>query len=164
MKQISQDPGLSSSNPKVWVYYLLDPDTKTILYIGRSFHPKKRKLVFERRNGRATEFGLFQRHANLESASKAEVKAIAKHWPPYNKHLVSSLGNTGNAGEFHHSAETRRQMRNSHLGQKHRTETKEKIRTAALGNKARLGKLHTEATKKKIRESLLARRDHAHQV
>lgn len=78
-----------------FVYYLLDPETKDLLYIGRSNRPLHRLYSFIKKKGRKAELGLCQRYSDFIEASKAELRAINRHWPPYNKQLISSLGNLG---------------------------------------------------------------------
>lgn len=78
-----------------FVYYLLDAAVGELLYIGRSHSPESRRQVFERRIGRPVVFGLFQRFSDFDKACRAELLAISKHWPPYNKYLTSSRGGRG---------------------------------------------------------------------
>ena len=79
-----------------YVYYILNEDD--LVYVGRSSTPKKRLNAFKRKTGlNKASLGIPQRFKTLEEACQAELKAIAKHWPPYNKILTSSPGAHGPA-------------------------------------------------------------------
>ena len=86
-----------------YVYYL-HSTAGELLYIGRSLNPIGRKSSFERRTGQSVFLGICQRHSNLEDACKAELAAIAKHRPPYNKYLASSPCRTGKKNSAAHNA------------------------------------------------------------
>lgn len=68
------------------VYYLLDPVTRKILYIGKSRKPHTRKEHFEFLYGLQVDLGFCQRFTLARDVRKAEKKAIRKHKPPYNIH------------------------------------------------------------------------------
>jgi len=91
-----------------FVYYLLCATTGELLYIGRSHNPKGRKSSFERRTKKATVFGLPQRHSDFQSACQAELKAIAKHQPPYNLYLASSPARMGKKNRPEHNEAIRK--------------------------------------------------------
>lgn len=78
-----------------YVYYLHCAATGQLLYIGRSDRPKQRQAAFHALHHVLTEMGLKQRHSTFEEACAAEVKAIEKHRPPYNKLTCSSRGALG---------------------------------------------------------------------
>ena len=78
-----------------FIYYLHDAVTGELLYIGRSSNPKRRQAAFHALHHVLTEMGEKQRHSDFASACQAELEAIARHRPPYNKILASSPGATG---------------------------------------------------------------------
>lgn len=78
-----------------YVYYLLAADTGDLLYIGRSPEPKRRKAAFQKLHHVLTVMGTCQRFSTFEDACRAEVKAIQKHRPPFNRQVVSSPGAYG---------------------------------------------------------------------
>lgn len=107
-----------------YVYYLLDPETLELLYIGRSHRPQVRCNAFKSKYGIDCVIGISQRFSDFERACKAEVMAIKKHWPPYNKHLVSSKGRFGLTGfTFTHSPETKNLISLAGVGRKQSEET-----------------------------------------
>lgn len=117
-----------------YVYYLLDPDTEDLLYIGRSNRPLHRLYSFVKKKGRQAKLGVCQRHRDLIAASKAELKAINKYWPPYNKQLISSFGSLGKST-----------LRGRTLSDEHK---------AKIGHSVK-GHVVTEETRAKIRAKLL---------
>lgn len=146
-----------------YVYYLLDPETLELLYIGRSGKPALRKIAFEKRTGLKVIFGAPQRFSSFDRSCVAELKAILRHQPPYNVKLISSNGRQGHhcSPEYreklslalkgrvgtmtgkHHSPETRAKISNSNkgragtmLGVKFTAEHKAKI---SAGNKGKTG-------------------------
>jgi len=143
-----------------YVYYLHDPTSLDLLYIGRSNNPASRQKDFVRLHGIQVLLGICQRHSSLEAASAAELVAIAKHWPPFNKHLVSVPGGFHCKGKPK-SEEHRKKIGLATKGNKGRTgkvnspEHREAIRKAQTGNKHWLGKKHSEETKAKIKASTL---------
>lgn len=146
-------------NRTIYVYYLLDSKTGELLYIGRGFYPAQRKVVFERRTQMKVTLGVSQRFTDFGRACQAEKEAIKKHTPKFNLHLVSSPGNLGNSGKWHHSSESKAKIQAATLKQKHTPETKERLRQAALGNQHAKGKKRTPesiarvlATKRKLKE------------
>jgi hypothetical protein len=126
-----------------FVYYLLCAATGELLYIGRSHSPKGRKAAFERRTKKNTVFGMQQRHSRLEDACQAELKAIAKHNPPYNLYLASSPARSGKTNSVEHNEAIRRAL----TGITRSIETRAKISQA---NKERGPRPQdTEETKKR---------------
>ena len=134
-----------------FVYYLLDPVTKDLLYIGRSNRPSVRQRAFHSKTGLSTELGPCQRFSDFDSACQAELRAIKKHLPPFNKSVQSSKGRYGKTGipitDWHRkrlseahtgkvvSEETRSKQRSAMLGRKLSPETKAKVAAANLGKK-----------------------------
>lgn len=129
-----------------YVYYLLDPKTLELLYIGRSNAPQGRKADFTRRNSRECVFGLHQRFFDFQRACKAELTAIAKHKPPYNKTLTSSIGSFGMCGVHGHSQtnSTKQKISQTLKGLKRSEETKAKM------SKAQKGLKRSDAVKAKL--------------
>lgn len=123
-----------------YVYYLLEPKTFNLMYIGRGLKPEVRQQAFARRHGVQTIMGICQRYSDFESACKAELIAIKKHRPPYNKSIQSSSGRFGKVGvpisDWH-----RAQLSKAHTGRVVSAETRQKKRLAALGHK------HSQTTK-----------------
>lgn len=78
-----------------YVYYLLDPESLDLLYVGRSNDPANRQRDFHRKKGRQTVMGLCQRHSSFELACAAELRAIRQHRPPFNRIEVSNKGGLG---------------------------------------------------------------------
>jgi len=134
-----------------FVYYLLDPASQDLLYIGRSHRPKVRHLDFQRRTGRLATLGVCQRFSTIDQACSAELVALAKHKPPFNKRLASSTGRLGHRGatisEWH-----RQQVIKSRKGRTVSEETKDRTRASMLGKKL------SEETKQKIREANLGKK------
>lgn len=163
--------------PHHYVYYLHAENQ--LVYIGRSDNPRRRQALFKKRTGIATSLGICQRFTLFQDAADAEIKAILKHRPKFNKKVISSagtlgrartaeerlrisIGNTGNAGCAHfkgkkHTDETLAKMSKSQQGHPVSDETKEKIRQARLGNTFRLGKKHSPEAKANMRAARQAR-------
>lgn len=129
-----------------YVYYLLDPDTLELLYIGRSNNPKHRLFAFRKKKQRDAILGVCQRYSDFERACKAELRAIAKHWPPYNKSLISSLGKLGQSTGVGYklSEEHKAKIARAGMGRALSEEAKESIRRKLKGH------VVSEATRKKI--------------
>lgn len=155
-----------------YVYYLLDPDTRELLYIGRSNNPKRRLYAFIKKKKRNAILGICQRFSDFEKACKAELKAIATHWPPYNKNLISSKGKLGiyigcgptlsdahkrkiGAASKGHvvTLEARQTIRRKLLGHQVSQTTRDRISAA---NKGRKMPPRTEAQRKASSERTLA--------
>ena len=150
-----------------FVYYLLCPTTGDILYIGRSNKPRLRHKHFERKHGLPVNMGLLQRHSTFEAACDAEIAAIVKHHPKYNKHLVSSTGALGrkNAKGYKHTPEAKVRILKAVTGRRQSSETCQLKSDIQKGDKAHwFGKKFSEATKDKMRKSAqlawLKRRKH----
>ena len=128
-----------------YVYYLLSQDTNDLLYVGRSHQPRARQTAFHRRTGVRTVMGVCQKFTQFERACYAELKAIRKHQPPFNKVLVSSPGSFG----VHQvvSEETRQKMSKSLKGLAKSAEHRENI------SKAHKGKVFSEKHKANIRKA-----------
>ena len=134
-----------------YVYYLLDPTDEKLLYVGRSHKPTVRQNAFRRRTGLRTILGVCQRYSDFGSACKAELTAIRKHCPPFNKSVQSSSGRFGKTGatisdghrqrlsQVHKgkivSEETKAKVRASLTGKHPTLETRAKIAAANLGKK-----------------------------
>lgn len=89
-----------------YVYYLHCAKTGQLLYIGRTDRLKQRQRAFHDLHHVLTTMGETQRHSTFEAACAAEVAAIAKHQPPYNKVAMSSPGAYG----YKHTDEARAKM------------------------------------------------------
>lgn len=142
-----------------YVYYLFDLDETELLYIGRSNKPRTRQLAFERKYEVPTFMGLCQRHATFDEASKAELQAIAKHRPPFNKHYVSSLGGLGQVRSgFKHTPEVIEIIRATSTGRRQSPETCLKKSEALKGEKAPwFGKKFSPETRAKMSAAQKAR-------
>ena len=125
-----------------YVYYLLDPETQDLLYIGRSNKPKNRQHAFHRKHKILTVLGVCQRHSDFNKACQAELTAIAKHWPPFNKRLHSGSSSIG-MGSKHIGNQNAKGHRWSEV-------ERERIRVQQLGNTAHLGHKHSAETKAKF--------------
>ena len=143
-----------------YVYYLLDPETQDLLYIGRSNRPKTRMNAFKRRTGRNVCFGLCQRFSDIERACQAEVTAITKHWPPYNQIAASSIGTLGQATTvgYRHAESVKETLRQLRSGKQHPAEVKVKISKSLLGNQYAKGFKHSEETRRKVAQAQLGKR------
>lgn len=146
------------------VYYLLDPELGSILYVGRSQTPKSRCADFIRLKQRKVVLGVCQRHRNLEDAQKAEIEAITKHQPAYNKYVASSKGKIGIS---HVTKETvklklslllrgrpkteehKAKIAAAHVGKKHTLEARQKMKQSQAGV---IHRPHSELTKQRIAE------------
>ena len=120
-----------------FVYWLFDPETSELLYIGRSHQPDRRKRDFERLYERKTVAGVHHRYQRLEDAQDHELAVIQKHRPAYNKKLTSSPTSLGMV-RAPASLETRAKMRTAKLGRKLSEEHKQHIR-ASSGRYSRPG-------------------------
>jgi len=92
-----------------YVYYLHCAETGELLYIGRSDNPKGRQRAFHDLHHKLTVMGMKQRHSTFEAACAAELTAIARHRPPYNKLLASGAGAFG----YKHTPEALARMRSA---------------------------------------------------
>lgn len=111
-----------------YVYYLFDSSDR-LLYIGRTDCLRRRKSAFERRTGIQVYFGINQRHKCFADACHAELVAIEKHKPPYNKNIASVSGFLGKQ----HSAKTRTGISQKNKGRLTSDDVKTKISQALLG-------------------------------
>jgi hypothetical protein len=160
-----------------YVYYLLDPESLDLLYIGRSSTPIKRRLAFIQKYGIPVIFGTAQRHADFEAACKAELRAIESHQPKYNKNLVSSPGMYGKAGTVHfqHTEEAKRKI-GAHFKNKqvspeqanrlrmscyNRLGSHQSLKTIDKRRQALLGQKRSEETKAKLRATWARRKQNA---
>lgn len=124
----------------IYVYYLLS-QAGDLLYIGRALNPADRRARFERTHKMQTVPGIPQRHSSMEAAAAAELAAIAKHRPPFNKYLTSSPGRFGKSCP--HSDETKQKISRAKMGVANpklqgrvfSDETKAKMRAAKVGRK-----------------------------
>lgn len=143
---------------KFFVYYLHEAATNELLYIGRSSQPEGRRQSFERKLGRPVVFGPFQRFSDFEKACRAELLAIAEHWPPYNKYLTSSRGSFGAARQQSEAtklkiSKTKRGVPNPKLkGRVFSEESRKKMSESAKGKKL------SEATRAKMSASRTGKR------
>ena len=78
------------------VYYLLDPESCDVIYIGRTCNFAERLRYFTKRTGIKPLVGLPQRFTDFEKACQAEINAIQKHKPKMNIRVISTKGNLGN--------------------------------------------------------------------
>lgn len=77
-----------------YVYYVHHENE--LVYIGRSSRPSKRLTHFRARTGLPLSvLGVCQRFTNLDDACSAEIAAIQKHRPKFNKVVASSYGTIG---------------------------------------------------------------------
>ncbi len=128
-----------------YVYYLLDPTTGNILYIGRSSNPRSRHVAFSRRTGITTVQGLMQRYSDFTASCFAEHFAIAKHKPPFNKIPISSTGFLNQR----HPEEAKEPISKKNKGHPTPPEMRAKISAALLGRpptKGMTGKKHKPET------------------
>lgn len=140
-----------------YVYYLLDPVSADLLYIGRTDNIKARANAFRRRTGINVVLGIPQRHPTFEAACAAELKALRAFRPPYNQRIASSPAAYGRKM----SPEARAHMSSlaKSAGRKppgfsgqHSQEARAKMAQAKTGTTL------SEATKAKMREAQQRRR------
>jgi hypothetical protein len=81
-----------------YVYYLVDPASNELLYVGRSTSPKVRLAHHERRLGCALAIDYLQRFTDLAAACCAERDAIRELKPRFNLRVASSPGHLGFKG------------------------------------------------------------------
>lgn len=129
-----------------YVYYLSDPESGELLYIGRSKDPEVRLKAHIRRFGRPLVMRFARRCETLREARWLELDEIRAHWPPLNKTATSSPGNEGNRA----SPETRAKMSASH-----KKAWREKTRTLPAPEVARRPK--TPEHRERIRQALVGR-------
>ncbi len=77
------------------VYYLLDPETLEVIYIGRTCNFSERLRYFMNRTGITPKVGIPQRLIDFERACLAEVEAIKRHTPKFNIRVISTKGFLG---------------------------------------------------------------------
>lgn len=114
-----------------FVYYLLDEDSGDLLYVGRSNHPKRRKWAFERKYQRRTTFGFPQRFSSFDEACFAELAAIKRTKPPFNKNNVSSAGMLGRKPNI--TAQQIEAIKKANTGREPSEKTREKMSQALKG-------------------------------
>ena len=90
-----------------YVYYLLAADSDELLYIGRSDKPLRRQSAFHKLHHVLTIMGECQRFSTFEEACAAEIKAISKNHPPFNRLVTSSRGAYGYKHTEHALAKVR---------------------------------------------------------
>ena len=152
-----------------YVYYLLDPQSSELLYVGRSHKPHQRKDSFNRKYGLAATLGFSQRFASFPDACLAELQAIAKHRPKFNKRVASSPGHFGTSFSLAHrskiskslmgrpvSAQTREKLRALFSGRPVSEEERSRLRLIA-GNS--LGRKRTEQARQNMSLAAHARRE-----
>lgn len=82
-------------DPRPFCVYYLYAEDGSLLYIGRSVSPKRRRYEFAKAKGVVVSRMVVWRYATLEQSQKRELRSIAKHWPPFNAVLQSSPGPLG---------------------------------------------------------------------
>ena len=150
-----------------YVYYIWNLDEDLLLYIGRSINPEDRLRDFIRREGISAVLGQTHGFTNMEDACRAELQAIATHWPPYNRSLVSSRGGWGISKPMDPSVAEK--IRAAHLGRPNSDIHNERIARARKGMKftqehcfnmslSRKGKKPTAETRAKLSASRLGKK------
>jgi NUMOD3 motif len=130
-----------------FVYYLLEPTTGQLLYIGCSTDPKSRVNAHRIRLKRPLILSpLMQRFRDRGLACAAELAAIVRHAPPLNKVLHSGPGSLG----IKHSAEFCKKVSQACKGR--RVSDELKLQLSVL----RLGRKHTEEAKANMSAAQLA--------
>lgn len=139
-----------------FVYYLLDPESGQVIYVGRSHRPKKRKTMFEWKYEVTTTLGVCQRFTNFEKACEAEREAIRTHRPKYNKKVTSSAGRLGVPA----SDITKHKIGAANLGRKLSEVAKKKISIAKAGKPGTwIGRHHSNESRAKISIGHLGKKD-----
>lgn len=118
-----------------YVYYLFDSTTDQLLYIGRTDCLRRRKSAFERRTGLTVNFGINQRHADFDKSCLAELRAILRHKPKYNKVVASVSGFKGRT----HSETARQSISNKNTGHTTSDAVRLKISQALQGRSPTTG-------------------------
>lgn len=137
-----------------YVYYLLCPESGSILYIGRSHNPQARHKAFERRTGVRTELGSCQRHSTFERAQEAERLAIERHRPLHNKKVMSARGMFGHT----HDEATKRAIGDKHRGKTMTEESRAKLRASIQGRTSAFkGRRHSDESKALLRQRATGR-------
>lgn len=77
------------------VYYLFDPETDQLLYIGRTCNLRERLRYFKKRTGISPVLGVCQRFTDFDEACAAELRAIENHHPKLNRRMISTRGFLG---------------------------------------------------------------------
>jgi len=157
-----------------YIYMLTSPSGKS--YIGQTTRPIEIR---------------FQKHRYQSKGCVAIYRAIQKHgWDNFEKDwyecpdedlnfdeelLIREMGTLspdgynlreGGGSNGKMSEESKRKMRESHIGKKISEETKQKMRkprgeeTKQKISESRLGKIHTDGTKQKMSESLLGEKNY----
>lgn len=142
---------------KHYVYYILDPSTRDLLYVGRSTDPHRRLVDFQRKHKRPAMLGFVLRFQTLDEAQAAELSAIKRHRPQLNRHWVSSPGALGhrNALGYRHTAEAIERIRASATGRRQSPETCRLKSEIQKGDKAYwFGKKMSPETRAKMSEGM----------
>lgn len=132
-----------------YVYFLFRKGSNELLYIGRSNEPERRRKHFQARTGIEVEPGVPLRFSSLEKASAAELRAIAKYRPPFNRLDISSPGFLGRS----HSAEARARIGAPKKGGRIDEEQRAKISAACKGRAPTIGftgRKHAEESRRKL--------------
>lgn len=116
-----------------YVYFIHSPETKELLYVGRSVDPEQRLRDFIKRTGLpGVLLGPMQKYTDLLKAQTAELRAIRTLSPPHNHRLVSGKGRLGTT----QSPETRAKMSATRTGRVFSPSWIENMSLAQLGKKA----------------------------
>lgn len=154
-----------------YVYYLLDPVSLDLLYIGRTNDLPARLRSFQAKHGLLVKSGIPQRFTDFERACQAELEAIRRYKPPFNKNEVSSAGRYGQL----HSEASKKKMKTSlegrdsgasRRGSKNSEEHRAKIKAGSVNQEgwyrvkvsaSLKGRKMGEVTKEKLRQANLGK-------
>ncbi len=116
-----------------YVYFIHDPMTGDLLYVGRSINPQQRLKDFIKRTGVAgVLIGPTQKYTDLTRAQAAELRAILTLSPPHNQRVVSGKGRLGTT----QSPETRAKMSAARTGRSFSPDWLRNMSLAQQGKKA----------------------------
>ena len=101
--------------------------------------------------------GLSQRFSDFDLACSAELSAIKRHQPPFNKNMVSSPGMLGRAGttEFRHTEEAKQRIGLAGIGRRLSPEHKAALAAGAI---KRIGRKQKPEHIEKIRQANTGRK------
>ena len=118
-----------------YVYRLLDQHGD-VIYIGRSLTPERRRWLFQHRRGIPVRLGQMERYSDFDQACAAELRAIARMRPRFNKILASSPGNLGMKNSAEKNAKVSAKLKGrvgTMLGRSHSEETRAKMSASLIG-------------------------------
>ena len=156
-----------STVKKWWVYYLRDSRTNSILYVGQTKDPERRKKE-QKRKYPLLEFDIQHTFDNPLLTMLVEWYLVEVISPPLNsaggggmnpmKNPVIAKKNGDAKRGNRLSVETKRKISDAQKGKRHSMKTRRKMSASHKGKK------HSEEHRRKLSESLLGRKGFKHSI